>query len=232
MRVRPGIIGEIGTDKPWVIGPGGAGLPGRGRASRATGMAVIDARRDVAGRAAASCEVLEEAGADPGRVVIGHADSYPDLEHWLAIVERGASIEFDFLGMSFTPMERLGEPRVVELLLQMLARGHADRILLSQDVCHNSQLALLRAGTATRTSRRRSCRASRRARGGGGRDPPDHGGEPAADPDDRGVAAGPSPGTPGAEARRAAPPRPAAFAAASRRVTPRASPRRTARRCP
>jgi len=73
-------------------------------------------------------------------VVVGHADSYPVLEHWLAIVGRGASIECDFLGMSFTPMERKGEPRVIELILEMLARGHADRILLSQDVCDNSQL--------------------------------------------------------------------------------------------
>jgi len=55
-------------------------------------------------------------------------------------VERGASVECDFLGMSFTPQERLGEARLIPLLLEMLARGHADRILLSQDVCHNQQL--------------------------------------------------------------------------------------------
>jgi phosphotriesterase-related protein len=77
---------------------------------------------------------------DPGRVVIGHADSYPELDHWMRIVERGASVECDFLGMSFTPQERLGEARLIPLLLEMLARGHADRVLLSQDVCHNQQL--------------------------------------------------------------------------------------------
>ena len=52
----------------------------------------------------------------------------------------GASIEFDFLGMSFTPMEKYGEAKVIDLLLELLHRGHADRILLSHDVCHNSQL--------------------------------------------------------------------------------------------
>ena len=76
----------------------------------------------------------------PTRVVIGHADSYPVLDHLLAIVERGASVEFDFLGMSFTPSERHGEGRVVELLTELLARGHLDRVLLSQDVCHDAQL--------------------------------------------------------------------------------------------
>jgi phosphotriesterase-related protein len=85
-------------------------------------------------------QILEEAGVDPGRVVIGHADSYPVLEHWLAIVGRGASLECDFLGMNFTPLERHGEPRVIELLLRLLERGFGERILLSQDVCDNSQL--------------------------------------------------------------------------------------------
>ena len=56
----------------------------------------------------------------PARVVIGHADSYPVLDHYLAIIERGANIEFDFLGMSFTPTERSGEGRVVELLCELL----------------------------------------------------------------------------------------------------------------
>ena len=42
--------------------------------------------------------------------------------------------------MSFTPTEVHGEGRIIDLLLELLHRGHGDRILLSQDVCHNSQL--------------------------------------------------------------------------------------------
>jgi phosphotriesterase-related protein len=42
--------------------------------------------------------------------------------------------------MSFTPQERMAEPRLVPLLLELLGRGRADRVLLSQDVCHNQQL--------------------------------------------------------------------------------------------
>ena len=83
---------------------------------------------------------VDKEGADPARVVIGHADSYPVMEHYTAIIERGANIEFDFLGMSFTPTERHGEARVIEMLYDLLAHGHADRVLLSQDVCHDSQL--------------------------------------------------------------------------------------------
>ncbi|HEY0444177.1 MAG TPA: hypothetical protein VGC90_08145 [Candidatus Limnocylindrales bacterium] len=137
--VRPGIIGEIGTDKPWVSALEERVHRAAARASRRTGLAITThgVMSDV-GRA--QLRIFEEEGVDPSRVVIGHADSFPVLEHHLAIVERGATVEFDFLGMSFTPQERHGETRIVELLCELLARGHAERIVLSQDVCHNSQL--------------------------------------------------------------------------------------------
>ncbi len=138
-RVGPGIIGEIGVHKPWVSAQEERVLRASARAAQATGMAVTT-HAVMSPVGLRQLEILEEGGADPTRVVIGHADSHPVLAHWLAIVERGASIECDFLGMSFTPMERRGEPRVIELILRMLERGRADRILLSQDVCDNSQL--------------------------------------------------------------------------------------------
>jgi phosphotriesterase-related protein len=137
--IRIGILGEIGTDKPWMTPAEERVFRAVARASRRTGLGIIThaVMSDVG---AAQLTVLEEEGVDPGRVVIGHADSYPVLDHYLSLVARGASVEFDFLGMSFTPMEQHGEGRVVDLLLELLHRGHADRVLLSQDVCHNSQL--------------------------------------------------------------------------------------------
>jgi predicted metal-dependent phosphotriesterase family hydrolase len=137
--IRPGIIGEIGTDKPWISPAEERVHRAAARASRRTGLA-ITTHAVLSGIGLAQLRIFEEEGVDPARVVIGHADSYPVLDHYLAIIERGANIEFDFLGMSFTPVEKLGEDRVIELLCDLLGRGHADRILLSQDVCHDSQL--------------------------------------------------------------------------------------------
>ncbi len=138
-QIRPGIIGEIGSDKPWLSAQEERVFRAVGRASRATGLAVTThaVMSDVG---LAQLDVLEEAGADPSRVVIGHADSCPLLDYWLAILERGANVELDFLGMSFTPQERLAEPRLIPLLLDLLGRGWGDHVLLSQDVCHNQQL--------------------------------------------------------------------------------------------
>jgi phosphotriesterase-related protein len=137
--VRAGIIGEIGTDKPWVSAQEERVHRAAARASRATGMA-ITTHAVMSDVGKAQLRIFEEEGADPARVVIGHADSFPSLEYHLAIVERGASVEFDFLGMSFTPMERHGEPAVIALLCELVSRGHAERVLLSQDVCQNGQL--------------------------------------------------------------------------------------------
>ena len=137
--VRPGIIGEIGTDKPWISPAEERVHRAVARTARRTGLA-ISTHAVMSPVGLEQLRLFEDEGADPTRVVIGHADSYPVLDHYLAILGRGASVEFDFLGMSFTPQERHGEGRVVELVCDLLGRGHVERILLSQDVCHDSQL--------------------------------------------------------------------------------------------
>ena len=137
--VRPGIIGEIGTDKPWLSAQEERVHRAAARAARRTGLA-ITTHGVLSAVGLEQLRVFEEEGADPTRVVIGHADSFPVLEHHLAILERGASVEFDFLGMSFNAVERHGEGRVIDLLCELLSRGHVERVLLSQDVCNDSQL--------------------------------------------------------------------------------------------
>jgi len=138
--VRPGIIGEIGTDKPWVTAQEERVFRAAARAALRTGASVTThaVQSDVG---LAQLAILEDEGLDPARIVIGHCDSHPRIKHWREIVRRGAHVEADFLGMSFTPLERAGEPKVVELISTLLNEGFEKQILLSQDVCHDSQLA-------------------------------------------------------------------------------------------
>jgi phosphotriesterase-related protein len=136
--IRPGIIGEIGTDKPWVSAQEERVHRAAARAARETGMAITThAVQSPVG--AAQLQIFMEEGADPSRVVIGHADSYVDLDHYLAILDRGANLEFDFLGHRFASEEHL-EARLIEIIVELLERGYGTQLLLSQDVCHNSQL--------------------------------------------------------------------------------------------
>jgi phosphotriesterase-related protein len=136
--VRPGIIGEIGTDKPWLSAQEERAHRAAARAARRTGMA-ITTHSALSPVGLAQLAIFEEEGVDPARVVIGHADSYPNLEHWVAILERGANLELDFLGQRFD-VEEAVEPRLIEFLVELLERGYGDQLLLSQDVCHNRQL--------------------------------------------------------------------------------------------
>lgn len=137
--IRPGIIGEIGTDKPWLTAREERVHRAAARAARATGLAVTThAVQSAVGLA--QLRIFEEEGLDPTRVVIGHADSHPDPAYHRAVLAAGAYLEYDFLGMASTPRERHGEPRLMGLLLALLEEGHADRLLLSQDVCDDAQL--------------------------------------------------------------------------------------------
>ena len=137
--IRPGIIGEIGTDKPWVSAIEERVHRAAARAARRTGMAITThGVQSSVGRS--QLGIFLEEGVDPGRIVIGHADSWPDLDHYLAILERGANLQFDFLGHRFDPVDEAREPRIVELLVELLDRGFGAQVLLSQDVCHDRQL--------------------------------------------------------------------------------------------
>ena len=136
--VRPGIIGEIGTDKPWVSADEERVHRAAARASLATGMAITTHGVQSA-VGLAQLRIFTEEGVDPGRVVIGHADSHHDLDFYLAVLDAGANLQFDFLGHRFGVEEAL-EPRLVETIVELLERGFASQLLLSQDVGHNRQL--------------------------------------------------------------------------------------------
>jgi predicted metal-dependent phosphotriesterase family hydrolase len=135
---RPGIIGEIGTDKPWVSALEERVHRAAARAASQTGMA-ITTHGVQSPVGLAQLRIFTEEGVDPSRVVIGHADSHPDLDFFLTVLDAGANLQFDFLGHRFGVEETL-EPRLVEMIVELLERGYAPQLLLSQDVCHNRQL--------------------------------------------------------------------------------------------
>ena len=136
--IRPGIIGEIGTDKPWVSAAEERVHRAAARAARATGMA-ITTHGVQSPVGLAQLRIFTEEGLDPARVVIGHADSHHDMDFYLEVLATGANLQFDFLGHRFGIEESL-EPRLVETIVELLERGFGPQLLLSQDVCHNRQL--------------------------------------------------------------------------------------------
>jgi phosphotriesterase-related protein len=130
--IRPGIIGEVGTEKGWVSAQEERVHRAAARAQRASGLS-ITTHSIGAPVGMAQLDIFEEEGVDLRRVVIGHCD-HPfslRLDYLLALLDRGATIAFDSVGAKDKPIEE----RALEVLLDLLQRGFAAQVLLSHDVC-------------------------------------------------------------------------------------------------
>jgi phosphotriesterase-related protein len=134
--IRAGLIGEIAT--------GHRGIdPVEARVFRAAALAQRETGVPIATHALFTAigldqlDLLEVAGADPAKVLIGHADTCPDEDYHLAVLARGAWLGFDTVGQTDKATDAWRAERVAEYA----SRGHLERILISSDVCKRPALA-------------------------------------------------------------------------------------------
>jgi predicted metal-dependent phosphotriesterase family hydrolase len=131
--VRPGVIGEVGSDKTWIRGIEERVLRAAARAQARTGLGLMT--HTPPGAAVSQLEILLDAGADPSRIAVGHSDALLDTTYHEAIRNRGAFLSFDLVGQTVYP-DALRARHVVDLARE----GHLEWILLSTDLCHRSRL--------------------------------------------------------------------------------------------
>lgn len=96
-------------------------------------LATHTVSRDVGGR---QLDLFQEEGVDLSRVCIGHCDSQPYPGYCLSIIERGAYMAFDNLGLQMGDLEE----RIAGLVMELARRGYSDRVLLSHDVGQTAEL--------------------------------------------------------------------------------------------
>lgn len=146
--VRAGLIGELASHNEPVPNPSyrlreaeRRVFEAAAQAQRRTGVAI--STHASLGRAGhAQLDVLERAGADLTRVVIGHCDAHwhedpeADLRYYLPILRRGAYCEFDLVGWTSLAPDEIRAERIAALA----ALGHASRIALATDTCRLSQM--------------------------------------------------------------------------------------------
>lgn len=137
--IRPGVIGEIGSEKDWVSPAEERVLRAAARAHKATGLA-IGALHAVGPVAPEQLTILEEEGVDMTRVAVAHCDAYPHLRYLLGLLERGVYIMFDNCGQ-FRGLGQF-ENRIRGLIVELVDRGLEDRLMLSHDVCKLGQLQI------------------------------------------------------------------------------------------
>lgn len=140
-RIRAGIIGEIASGHRGIDPVEERVFRAAGRAAARTGVAVAT-HAIFTPVGLAQLDLLEAAGADPGRVVIGHADTCPDGGYHRAVLDRGAWLAFDTVGQD----DKASDEWRADRLAALADEGHLGRLLVSSDVCKRPALAAYGGG--------------------------------------------------------------------------------------
>jgi phosphotriesterase-related protein len=145
--IRCGVIGELGLS--WPVHPDEIKvLRAAAVAHSRTGAAIsihTAAHAVEEDSALVAADVLESAGADLARVVMGHMDTSlhrPDYHR--ATLARGCMIQYDLFGHEFFESENgfqsFGDTETVRAVTSLIRDGWRSRILLSHDTCYKIQL--------------------------------------------------------------------------------------------
>ena len=143
--VKAGIIGELGCSWPLTENERKV-LRAGARAQRETGSALLIHPGRNAAAPFEILDVLAEAGADIGRVVMGHLDrTFADVSALLELAERGSLLEYDLFGWenSYYPLSEMDIPNDAQrigFIKRLVDEGYAQRIVIAQDVCFKHRL--------------------------------------------------------------------------------------------
>ncbi|MDD5727872.1 MAG: TatD family hydrolase [Victivallales bacterium] len=141
--IRAGVIGEIGTSHT-ISGREMTMLKAAAAAQMATG-APLSIHLDPWARLGLDVlDILKSAGADLSRTVICHVDAEIDLDYCIALVKRGALIEFDNFGKEYcgdlTGLTFSRDIERVRGVKKMIDLDFTDRLLVSTDICLKTDL--------------------------------------------------------------------------------------------
>ena len=91
-------------------------------------------------------DLLTGFGVPAHRVILAHLDRNPDAELHAEIAARGAYLEYDTMGRTkYRP-----DSDLLDLIEQVVAAGHGDRLLLGQDIGRRSMLRAYGGGPGLR----------------------------------------------------------------------------------
>jgi phosphotriesterase-related protein len=137
--IRPGIIGEIGTERFHVTPAEEKVFRAAARAQRETGATVTTHTTHFGDLAHEQMDILMEEGVPPERIVIGHLGERRGVKGELAIAERGVYVEIDHIGRAASAGTQ-PEWRRARNVAELVQAGYLERVLISMDICANSLL--------------------------------------------------------------------------------------------
>ena len=137
--VRPGFIGEIGTERGAFSPANERVFRAAGRAHVRTGCPVLTHTTHWGELALDQLDILAEEGVAAEHVVISHLGDRRGISWWLPIAERGAWLSIDNLAFveGYAPLSFRADN-----VSALCAEGLADQIMLSNDICALDQLSI------------------------------------------------------------------------------------------
>jgi len=127
--IRAGILGEIGSNHRKISAA-------EERVFRAVAAAQREAHVPISTHALFTrigmdqVRLLESAGADLDKVVIGHVDTTPDVDYHEELLRTGVWIAYDAIGQ----LDKQSDEHRADAIMELVKRGWKERLLLSTDV--------------------------------------------------------------------------------------------------
>jgi phosphotriesterase-related protein len=135
--ISPGVIGEIGSQDVWISPGEERVLRAAARAHHKTGAAIATHVPNPSRLGLEQLRILcDEEGVAPERIIIGHGSGYGDPTYHFAVIERGAFISFDRMGVATPVVVR----QTSALIRAIVDAGGSSRLLFGHDVCYKSDL--------------------------------------------------------------------------------------------
>ena len=133
--VRAGLLGEIGSGHRAIT-------PAEERVFRAVARAQREVNVPIATHAVFTrigmeqLRLLDASGANLEKVVIGHADTVPDVAYQEALLREGVWIAYDCIGQ----LDKQTDEGRADAIMELVSRGWTDRLLLSMDIAKRGAL--------------------------------------------------------------------------------------------
>ncbi|HXM87667.1 MAG TPA: hypothetical protein VN889_08530 [Solirubrobacteraceae bacterium] len=101
------------------------------RASVQTGAPIMAHSMPAVATGPRQVEIFEEEGVDLAKVQIAHCGDSDDVDYIEALIEKGVYVGLDRYGLEmYLPIEKRNA-----VAAELLRRGHAERLMISQDFC-------------------------------------------------------------------------------------------------
>jgi phosphotriesterase-related protein len=134
--IRPGVIGELGTETGHITALQERVFRAAALASVATDTTITTHTSHYGDLALDQVDLLLAEGVAAERIVIGHQGDHRDLAREMPVLETGVYLQIDHVGF----VDYQTDARRADHVAEIVRAGYGDRLLISSDVCMRTQL--------------------------------------------------------------------------------------------